>query len=245
MDSNNRKSFQIKLEGDNASPKNFTLNETYYILKDFQDAIKSESENPEENTNLYLTSLEDKCVLYNIDYQADNEDYAMKILNSIGGNYFADLKYDTVKILNKFKSKIVNKGVWSEFYQAGEKLAEITRYTQISIQDIEIKDSTTIYAEIERVGGVNPTVRLKLLDGKSISVEINKELAKEISNRLYMLTGFTGVATWNKLNKELLSFNITDIIEFEDKPYKDTFDELRDILAPDLDKFKDFNDMSF
>lgn len=241
MDSSNeRKSFEIKLEGDKASPKNFSLNETYYILKDIQDAIKFESDNPNDNTNLYLTSLEDNCVLYKLDYETD---YAMKIINSISGGYFADLKYNTIETLNKFKNKIVKKGVWSEFYQDGVKLAEITKDTIISVKDIEIKDSTTIYAEVERVGNiVRPSVKLKLLDGNSITVDVSKDLAKKISNRLYTLTGFIGIATWNKYSKELLNFSISDIIEFEEKPYKETFDELRQILAPEM---KDFKDLSF
>ncbi len=246
-DKNTQGQFQIKLEGSNAVPSNFSLNEMYYLLRDFQDALKYEAgfdEFDKSDIDFSLVSLEKKCVLYTCEYeQPKTGEIADKIFASLSGEYFADLGYKTLKKLNDFQNRLLNKEVYSEFLVQGTKVAEITDKTRISVQDIEIKDHTTIYAEIERVGGSKPSVRLRLLNGEAVTVNTSKEIAKKISNHLYALSGLVGVATWNKLDYSLLDFKINDIIEMEEKPYTEVFDELRDIFAPKIDKYDDINDI--
>ncbi len=239
--------FQIKLEGKMASPSNFTLNETYYLLRDFQDAIKielgSDFDEKMADINLSLVSLEKKCVLYTIGY--DNESTIKtveKIFNSIQTSNFTELAYRTVKKLNDFKNRIVKKEVYSEFLLDGKKVAEITNKTDISLQDIEIRDTTTIYAEIEKVGGASPAVRLRLPNGEGLTVNTSRDVAKRVSSKLYTFVGLTGIATWNKNDYSLLDFKIMDLIHVEEKPYNDTLNELRELLLPEINKFDNLND---
>lgn len=248
MENDNKKDwFQIKLEGENANPSSFTLNETYYLLRDFQDAVKYEAGKDEfskDDVSITLKSLEDKCILYTIGGNSSQADYNIeKIVNSLSLSAFNELAYNTLKKLNSFKTRILDKGFFSEFILNGEKVAEINAKTDISIEEIELKDITTIYAEIEKVGGLKPTIRLRLLNGDAITVNTTKTIVKKASKQLYTLTGLVGVATWNKLDYSLLDFKIEDIVELDEKPYLDTFSELKDLFSPTIDKIDNINDI--
>ena len=73
--------------------------------------------------------------------------------------------------------------------------------------------ATTIYGEVENVGGAsraNVHLRYK---GRSLVCTLSRELAKELGRRLYETVGLTGEATL--VDREVVDFRVTGVSAFQ------------------------------
>lgn len=104
-----------------------------------------------------------------------------------------------------------------------------------------ISGITTIYGEIVRVGGKDPTVEFTPINGTTIYCQFGKELAAELGSRLYKIAGLIGEAEWDFDLNKLISFNVTGITPYESVPIDKAFHDLQEIAGKYFDDIPDVN----
>lgn len=103
-----------------------------------------------------------------------------------------------------------------------------------------IRGETVIFGKVERVGGVEPKVRLRLSEHESFSCFISEPLARQLGPRLYEEVGLKGQATWDATDWSLLYFHGEEITPYEATPLTEAFTELRELAA---DSYSDLIDV--
>lgn len=78
-----------------------------------------------------------------------------------------------------------------------------------------IRGETVIYGKVERVGGVDPKVRVRVSEHEVVSCRLNEDLAKELGTHLYAVVGLRGQATWDANDHSLGYFRVEKILSFE------------------------------
>jgi hypothetical protein len=81
------------------------------------------------------------------------------------------------------------------------------------------------------VGGVEPKAFIQLEGQKSITIKITRKLAKDLASKLYTIIGLKGQAKWLIDDYSIQEFKLLDIIEYEQKPYTETFEKLGDLIG--------------
>lgn len=95
-----------------------------------------------------------------------------------------------------------------------------------------VRGETVIYGKVERVGGVEPKVRLRLTDGDWVSCALSEALARQVGGRLYEEVGLKGTATWDAGDFTLLYFHADELTPYEPIGASGAFQELRAVAAP-------------
>jgi hypothetical protein len=95
-----------------------------------------------------------------------------------------------------------------------------------------IEGETTLFGEVERVGGAEPKVALRLPDGSSVYCEVTKEQARELGKRLYQPVCVVGTATWRLPTYIIEAFRLHKVTDYEDTPPSVAISELARVLAP-------------
>ncbi len=92
--------------------------------------------------------------------------------------------------------------------------------------------NTVIYGVCYRVGGEkNATAALRLLEGGNMTVDVTREMAKSLANRLYEEVGLEGEATWDAESWVMLSFRAASILAYQSSEIVQAFKELAEIDA--------------
>ena len=78
-----------------------------------------------------------------------------------------------------------------------------------------IRGETVIYGRVERVGGVDPKVRVRLSEHEVVSCRLDEGLAIELGAHLYSEVGLRGQATWDAKDQSLAYFRVDEILPFE------------------------------
>lgn len=102
-----------------------------------------------------------------------------------------------------------------------------------------LKGETTLYGKVERVGGATPRLRLQIEDGRTISCDISRALAKELGKRLYEWVGVAGTAEWNPVDLTVESFRVERVLAFQDPHPTEAFERLSEELAGAWDDVDD------
>jgi len=98
---------------------------------------------------------------------------------------------------------------------------------------------TTIYGKIIRIGGEDPKIHFRINDIDKIIFDVNEELAKKLSPRLYEFIGLIGKAEWNAEKFNIEKFEITNIVDIEDKSIFETFEDIRGLIGKYWDEIED------
>jgi hypothetical protein len=87
---------------------------------------------------------------------------------------------------------------WNGETTAREPLAEMDLGFEMYLPEENfIRGETVTYGRVERVGGVDPKVRVRLSEHEVVSCRLNEELAIELGTHLYAEVGLRGRATWD------------------------------------------------
>lgn len=96
-----------------------------------------------------------------------------------------------------------------------------------------LRGETAIFGRVERVGGVDPKVRIRYRPDTAMSCRIGVDLAKELGAHLYDQVVLTGSATWNATDYSLEYFRASSLVDFVPKSAAAAMDELRDLCSDD------------
>jgi hypothetical protein len=120
---------------------------------------------------------------------------------------------DQWKIWNKAKSR-----QWVIFMENKSPLRAIIDPAQEFPTTSIVRGKTSLFARVERVGGVKPRVLLVFPDGDRRTFDVStRALAKQISGKLYERAVLIGEAKWFSTTRKLAEFRVTDIGSYDER----------------------------
>lgn len=132
---------------------------------------------------------------------------------------------------------------WNGETSAREPLAEMdVGFERYLPEENFIRGETVIYGRVERVGGVDPKVRVRLSQHEVVSCRLNENLAKELGGHLYAEVGLRGQATWDAKDHSLAYFRVDEILPFENAGAVSAAYALNDATQGAYDPVKDVPD---
>lgn len=241
---------ELRFFGSNISPNSFRAKEVGEIFTNIELALTSYifANNAEiDTTDLFISPIAISNESLGIKFSPNVAKYIvsafLSISTAIETNSVKQLPIKTIESLQGLQKIVRSKNCNAEFKHNGLKVADFTPNTAI---EIEAKDfivgETIIYGTVQRAGGIKPTVWLVLDDNKKVIIQVNKDQAKKLSQRLYEEVGFRGIATWSKEGYHLVQFKVSDFIsDYEPTSIKESFDEVRNIIGKYWDNIDDIN----
>ncbi len=161
-----------------------------------------------------------------------------KIVHRVKGREFNKLPQIQHEALTDLSRFLTRKG-WSVLMPNPDGTEPIEISGQYQIPPFEtrlnIKGLTELFGKCIRVGGVEPTIRLRLSNGESITAETNAIVAKKVAQHLYEDVSLTGEANWDVESLKLISFNVFDLKTFSLPSPAVAFKELREIIGNAFD----------
>lgn len=233
----------IRLKGKSAHPDQVRARELGILLQELDNTIWGvvESE-PGKTYNrkevfISLVNIVDNCVT--LRFQA-NHIYSSvitgaykRITKAIETKDYTGIPRTSREGIREIYNFTARNHCTAEFLNGSSKpLAKLDPRVELVIPtDNGAKGSTTIYAEIQRVGGVDPKIVLKLSDGPTLHCDIAKDLAKELSKRLYETVALQGEAQWD-IDWNITAFKVTGYIDgFAEAPISESFGELKGLIG--------------
>ncbi len=129
---------------------------------------------------------------------------------------------------------------WNGELNAREPLAEMdVGFEKYLPEEHFIRGETVIYGKVERVGGVDPKVRVRVSEHEVVSCRLNEDLAKELGVHLYSEVGLRGQATWDAKDHSLAYFRVDEILSFEGVGAVQAADALKDAAQGAYDAVSD------
>lgn len=89
-----------------------------------------------------------------------------------------------------------------------------------------VDDFTSVYGEIIEIGGIKPNVHLQVAGrDRPLICEVTKDMAMQLSSRLYTTVGFYGRAARYIANMEIKRFYVEEVLPYDDRNFdEDTAD---------------------
>ncbi len=231
---------KLKIEGEGVTPRTLRLSDLIAFLEKVEKAIVSiikskvvDEDIKDEDIIISLIGIEESSVALKID-SPDQEIFHKaydEFTSSIVDRDFKRLPANAEKNIREI-IKLARRRNWRvEFYRDRNlPSAVITPQTELFTIEETWSGETTLYGQVERVGGREPKVRVRLIDGETITIDTNIEIAKELGRKLYSEVALEGEAIWNKLG-QIVHFKINRIVPFEDKGVLNAFKELQTIAG--------------
>lgn len=242
------KLLEIRFTGSGMKPGSIRSKELAEIIEAFEDMIVSVvlNDNPElqkESVIIGLINIKDESI--GLQFDPNLEELTIPAMSQITQSFathnFSHLPSATAKPAQKIVSFVKKYQCEAELRihnGQSELKAVITPSTEIPIT-LPLTGETTLYGEIKRVGGVEPKVTLKTIDGQTVYCEVSQELAKELGHRLYTQVALYGEAQWSADTLQLEGFRIKSELDYKETPIAEAFAELRDVLGDSFDDIED------
>jgi hypothetical protein len=235
---------EVLLSGDGISPGKLRSKEIAEIIESIEDMIASTvvQEHPglkKESIIIGLKGVREGSI--GLEFSPNLEELTLpatyRITRSIAENDFTSLSSNTLSSLRKLSAFTRRHHCRAEFLTLNgkvESLAVITPETRIPERYL-ISGETSLHGEITRVGGAEPKIQFKTLEGDIIYCSTDKEIARKAGTKLYNKVEIQGVAEWNSETLKIESFHVTDIADYEDIRLSEAFEELSNLIGNSLD----------
>jgi len=105
---------------------------------------------------------------------------------------------------------------------------------------VSLFGETEIFGEVKRVGGSEPKVEIKTLQGETLYCNVTEVIARQLGSQLYEQVGVYGVAEWNFETLEIEEFEITRVSGHAYVSPNDAFEKLSEAFGP---YFEDITDV--
>lgn len=240
---------EIKFIGKDIFPENIRVKELLEVAVSVEESLLAiiKRDNPNVSMDEIIISLVDigegSTVLRFKSSFPHLTAFAFKTLSSsIANNAYQNLPSSSVESIRKISNFTRKRNCEIEFRAPETNLiAKITPQTRIIIpESYYLTGETVIYGKVERVGGVEPKVWIRITDREIIICDVTEDLAKELGRRLYSWVGLLGIAKWNIENYSVEEFQLTKITEYEETLLLNATAELSSLIGK---YFKDIEDV--
>lgn len=238
---------ELRLSGAGINPESLKSSELAELISSYENALLHviERDNPEVNLDSVFVSLVDieqgsSRLLFKPNLKSLVFGAALTINTSLANNNTSNLPFKTVESLAKIWKFTKKRNCQAEFLNAHIKTGIIVPEIPIEIsKDFYFEGETTIYGKIERVGGAQPKVRIRIDEENVLYLDVDEELAKTLANRLYEKVKLDGTAKWRKGDYKIHDFKIKDVSDFTGGKITDAFQELKGTVGKYYDDIDD------
>jgi len=166
---------------------------------------------------------------------------AFRIVDAFATQQFHQLPQQALTPLRSLVRFVRSRGCVAELSIARAQRSatiEITPATRIETS-IPIEGETVLFGEVVRVGGIEPKVELKPVNGKALFCATTAEIAVQLAGRLYQQVSVLGCAVWDYETWEIKEFQIKQVLPYVQKPISQAFRLLRESAAGAYDAVDD------
>ncbi len=219
--------FQLRFTGGGVKPDVVPARELAELIIAAEEAIASVAlqRNPALNPDeivVGLVQIEEKSL--GLSFASSSPDVVgaafKEIAASVANHSFGGLPTKSLRGLRVLAEFNTTHNCRTQFWNgetaARTPLAEMeVGFEMFLPEERFIRGETVIYGRVERVGGVDPKVRIRLSEHEVVSCRLNEELAKELGTHLYYEVGLRGQATWDAKDHSLAYFRVDEILPYE------------------------------
>jgi hypothetical protein len=241
---------EILLTGDGMSPGMIRSKEIAEVIESIEDMIASVviRDHPELKKDTIVIGLKSiRQGSIGLEFSPNLIELTLpavrRITTSIEGNDFGILPNSALNALRKLSAFTRRYQCNAEFLaQNGHQKSLATLTPETQIPDIyPLSGETNIYGEITRVGGAEPKIQFKTLEGQIIYCSTSKAIAKKAGTKLYTNVELNGLAEWNSETFEIESFHVISISDYEQTSPSEAFEELSNLIGDAFDDITDVN----
>ena len=217
---------KVILDGD-LHPDSLDMKVLCNFLLNYSEMMRKISNN--DSLELYLTGVEDKCVmpLITSNYPDQLNASQEKLIKHILDPDKAHIPYTCTSHIEKINA-LLDKHKMTLTLKANRVNIEGKKLIP-QVQNEVRKEYLELYAEVTMVGGVKPSVHLKY-NGYNITTKVSKDIALKLSQKLYHLVLIKGLATITNDKVTSIKINEVDTSYGELKP-SEALDQLHPLLS--------------
>ncbi len=239
---------EIRLTGEGMAPGRIRSKDIAEVIESVEDMITSVviREHPDlkrESIIIGLKNIQDGSsrLRFSPNLQELTLPATRRITRSIKENSFGGLPNSTIHSLKKLSAFTRRHQCYAEFLEQNGKIELLAVLTpEVKIPDIyPLSGETTIYGEITRVGGTEPSIQFRTFDEKITYCSTTKSIAREAGSKLYSRVGLKGRAEWNSETFEIENFHVTDISDYEETSVSAAFEELQRLFSSSFNAVED------
>lgn len=239
---------EILLTGEGMSPGKIRSKEIAEVIESVEDMIASMvvRDHPDLKKEVIIIGLKGiRQGSIGLEFSPNLAELTLpatrRIAKSIAENDFGILPSGALNSLRKLSVFTRRHQCNAEFFTQNGKLEALAVLTpETQIPDIyPLAGETSIYGEITRVGGAEPKIQFKTLDGQIIYCSTSKAIAKKAGAKLYTNVELYGLAEWNSETFEIENFHVIDISDYEQASSSEAFEELANLIGDSFDSIKD------
>jgi hypothetical protein len=164
-----------------------------------------------------------------------------ELADAIRRNVFFDLPAAAVESLRDIVSFVKAKNATARLRLGSHEQAwevAITRDLNVFVST-ELTGHTTLYGEVLRLGGLEPKVEFKPINGKVLFCAATRETVLRLREHLYEQVAAHGLAVWDATTLEVTKFEIQDFDPFSAQRTTEAFAELREQYGRYFDEIDD------
>lgn len=239
---------ELKFEGGGINPENVKPSEIANLLTSFERLILQQlkDEHPAINIDDVIFAFE------KIDNQSLDLIFKIKQLRDLViGTYisvaaalntgdFSQLNRSSLPALKeiiKFSKKHNCEG---HFNLNSQIIASFSPDFEIDIiSKNSITGDTTVFGKVIRIGGEDPKIHFRVSETDKLIFDVSEEVAKKLSQKLYEFIGLVGIATWDANTFAIEKFEIKQILDLNNRPIPEVFEELRGLIGKHWDEIED------
>lgn len=225
---------ELRLTGNNIQPGDLRGHDLAAVLVALEDIIAAcvvnkEPDLSKETVRVGLADVQPGsfALMFKMNLLDYTLDAFQLVADAIARNIFDDLPRLALAPLRDLKKVLVRGDYSAEFrlMDRFEPLGILTAETNIPTI-ANLRGETVLYGEVLRVGGAEPRIMLRTVQGKVIYCTTSTRIAQAVANRLYSTAALRGQATWNGESLEIEEFSVTELLEYEPIRATDAFAEL-------------------
>lgn len=243
--------FKLRFSGGDLKPEKVPARELAELLVAAEEAVASlaKQRNPSLNAEdivLGLVRIEDSSL--GLVFSSPSPDVVRPAFREIAScvlhRQFAELPIRSrrcLRVLAEFGSRRqCRTQFWNGDEASPEQLAEMDVGFESALPEEKyVRGETVLYGRVERVGGVEPKVRVRLSEHEAVSCHLSEEMAKHLGKQLYSTVGLQGQATWDADDLSVIYFRVDEILPFKGGGVVEGIRELREAVDGAYDDVPD------
>jgi hypothetical protein len=166
---------------------------------------------------------------------------AATLTRVIQAGAWADLPIRALKALHKLVQYAGCHDLALQFrtVQDDEAISAIITKETVIPATISLFGQTEIIAEVKRVGGDEPKVMLRTLQGETLFCDTTEEVAKHLGSFLYEQVKLAGAAEWDLESLTIVEFEIATVLPYQRTSPVQAFAALREQFGSFFDNIDD------
>lgn len=163
---------------------------------------------------------------------------------AINEENFAPIPVESIKAIKELRTFNKATRTATELRQGNgtyARLAELKPTTRIRVQSFILRNRTTMYGTLSRIGGYDPPrAYMRFLDGTKFSCRVQDvELSHQMAQHLYQIIGVRGVAHWDIRNMLLHDFRIEELMPYTQTPLTEAMNGLQSVIGEYYEEIED------